>query len=186
VSATDERARVRAPGGFEPALHLPLASDQEQTVGSVEILEVAWTNVLKIEHAIDQPGGLRGYQQLARSRHRLDACGEVGGFAGDRGFFAPALAHQIADDHLARRDPDPGRQRLTAKITGRGDRIQGFQTRPHRPLGMILVGDRPAKIGQDAIPQILCHVALVASNGTGASVLVAPQQLAHRFGVQAL
>jgi hypothetical protein len=58
------------------------------------------------------------------------------------------------------------------------------QSSPHRPLGVIFVGQGVAEIDQQAIAEVLGDMALIAGDHLGTGVLIGPHHLTPLFGVE--
>lgn len=95
------------------------------------------------------------------------------------------LRLQVADDHLSGRDPHTATQPLVSGAEAR-DPLQCFEPRADGAFGVIFIGARPAEVGEDTVPHILCHVAVEARDGTGHRVLIAGQDIAQELGIHAL
>ena len=66
-----------------------------------------------------------------------------------------AAGSQRADEHLTGADPDAQLDRALHPARVIGDRLLHAQRRPHGALGIVLVRDRGAEQGDDAVPQDL-------------------------------
>ena len=64
------------------------------------------------------------------------------------------------------------------------DRRDHGQPGAHRPLGVVLVRDRPAKIGQDAVAQILSDMAFEPADDLRAGRLVRLHHRAQVLGIE--
>jgi len=82
----------------------------------------------------------------------------------------------------------PGRQayplalRQSAIQSAHG--LDNPQSHQHRPLRIVFVGPRIAKVDQEPIPQILGNVPVQALDDLGTGRLIGPQHLAQIFGVK--
>ena len=88
--------------------------------------------------------GGRADDDLVRLRQCLQTCGQVRRLADDRGFRCGSLADLIADDHRPGGDADPHCELDPGRPRDRGiqlrHRIDDIETRPHRALGIVLMG----------------------------------------------
>ena len=64
------------------------------------------------------------------------------------------------------------------------DRCGNGEPGPHRAFGLVLVGARPAEIGEHSIAHELRDMAVYTRDLLGHRVLVRPDHLAHLFGIQ--
>ena len=89
-----------------------------------------------------------------------------------------------ADGHrrLAGQDPGPGLHRRPE----RPDRVDELEPGPHRPLGVVLVGDRRAPDGHDGVADELLDRPAVAGDHLAGDLEVAGQGVADLLGVALL
>ena len=85
-----------------------------------------------------------------------------GRLADHRLLLRRALADQLADDYVPGRDPDPGRERRPSGGVQLADRVDEPEPGPDRALGFVLMGPRPAEIGQHAVAHELGDIAFEA------------------------
>ena len=107
----------------------------------------------------------------------------LGVVADHRRFLRGALADQVAHHHQPGGDAGARGQRLAVagpQLADGGDRGHGGA---NRPLGLVLMGLRPAEIGQHAVAHELGDVAVEARDLAGNRILVAPDDLAHLFRI---
>src|ERR1700724_132064 len=64
-------------------------------------------------------------------------------------------------------------------------RLHDIEARPHRSLGLVLMGARVAEIDQDAVAHVLRDKAVVAPDRRAAAVLIRRDHIAQIFGVHA-
>ena len=82
-------------------------------------------------------------------------------------------ALDVADDDGAGSDPD---MHLERQFLCRGDRREPGADRLRR---LVLVGARPAEIGEDAVAEIIGDIAAIALDDGGHRIVIAAQQLAQ-------
>src|SRR5438270_2330688 len=96
--------------------------------------------------------------------------------ADHRGFRCRPFADLIADDHRSGGDADANRELDPGRSAGCGiqfrHRIHDVETRPHRPLGLVLMGARVAEINEDAVAHVLRDKAVVAPDRRAAAALI--------------
>ena len=72
-----------------------------------------------------------------------------------------------------------------ARVLSRAHRCDQLQPRPHRPLGVVLMGLRVAEIHEDAVAHVFRHEAAEAAHGLGDAFLIGRNDLAQVLGVHA-
>jgi hypothetical protein len=75
---------------------------------------------------------------------------------------------------------------LQARIERRGEDRDQAQPGMHAAQGIVFMRHRPAKVDEQAVPEILRNSALVLVNDCGGSRLVGPHDLPQVFGVELL
>jgi hypothetical protein len=109
--------------------------------------------------------------------------GKVRRLANNRLLLSSTRPDQIADYHQSGGDTDTRLQgRVGFQITYRGDQLQ---PRAHRPLGVVLVGLRIAKIHEHPVAHVLRYEAAEALHGLRDALLIGGNDLAEVFRVQA-
>jgi hypothetical protein len=120
-------------------------------------------------------------------RQCLQTRRQVRRLADDRGLRCRSFADLIADDHRPAGDADPHRELDPGGPAGCGiqlrHRIDDVETRPHRTLGLVLMGARVAEIDQDAVAHVFRDKAVVAPDRRAAAVLIRRDDIAQIFGV---
>ena len=135
-----------------------------------DALERMFAKLADFESPAENAPRRRRDGDLIGSGEPLDAGGDIGRLA-DRQFGNRGIARAgLADHHRAGGDADADLQRR------RGgdilDRANDVERGAHRPLGAVLVGDRPAEIGHQAVAEILRDVAVIALDHPTAHALV--------------
>ncbi len=129
----------------------------------------------------------RADDDLVRLRQCLQTRRQVRRLADDRGFRRRSFADLVADDHRSGGDADPHRELDPGRPADRGiqlrHRIDDIETRPHRSLGLVLMGARVAEIDQDAVAHVLGDKAVVAPDRGTAPALKRRDDIAQIFGV---
>ena len=111
--ATDQRREARGLARLEAAFRTTFAFDPPGGERLGEAPQALRAEVGQLEQAAQEPARRLADDHAARLRERLEPCREVRRLADHRLLLRRALADQIADHHEARRDPDPGGERLT-------------------------------------------------------------------------
>ncbi len=164
---------------LEATFGTPLGFDPPDRERRGEALKMLRTEIGEIEQTAHQPAGRLADDHVARSRDRLEPCGEVGRLADHRLLLRCTLADQIADHDEPGRDADPGGECLAGRCRQPADRLNKRQPRAHGPLPLVLMRPRIAEIGQHAVAHELGDEALEACYHPGAGVLIRAQHLAH-------
>ena len=104
--------------------------------------------------------------------------------------MSSASAHG-ADDDWPRMDAKTHRELYTcvalqAGIQRRGDGLNNAQAGMQGTLGVVFMRDRPAKVHEQTITEILGHMAFVLLDDLGGGCLVGSDHLAQVFGVELL
>ncbi len=129
----------------------------------------------------------RADDDLVRLRQCLQTRRQVRRLADDRGLRCRSFADLVADDHRSGGDADPHRELDPGRPADCGiqlrHRIDDVETRPHRPLGLVLMGARVAEIDEDAVAHVLRDKAVVAPDRGTAPALIRRDDIAQIFGV---
>ena len=129
----------------------------------------------------------RADDDLVRLRQCLQTRRQVRRLADDCGLRCGALADLVADDHRSGGDADPHRELDPGRPRDRGiqlrHRIDDVETRPHRSLGLVLMGARVAEINEDAVAHVLRDKAVVMPDRRTAPALIRRDDIAQIFGV---
>ena len=143
--------------------------------------------VLEVEVIAEHRARGRADDDLVRLRQRLQTRRQVRRLADDRGLRCGSFADLVADDHRSGGDADPHRELDTGRPGDCGiqlrHRIDDVETRPHRTLGLVLVGARVAEIDEDAVAHVLRNKAVVAPDRRAAPVLIRGDDIAQIFGI---
>jgi hypothetical protein len=92
-------------------------------------------------------------------------------------------SEQVPDNDQPRRNADAGLKRY-ARLQGTY-RCDQFEPCPDRPLGIVLMGLRIAKVHEDAVAQILCHEPIEAVHNLGDAFVIGRNNLAQVLWVHA-
>ena len=183
IAADDRRHAARLPGG-EAALERALAEHDEGGGRFLDPLERLRAERAQHEQVAEQPAGRFGDHDRAGLGHALEAGGKVRRIADHRLLLGSTFADQVADDHEAGRDPDPGRQRLAGGDRQPADRGDHREPGPDRALGLVLVRPGPAEIGEHAIAHQLGGKAFEPADLARHGILIGPQHIAHLLGIE--
>ena len=159
--AADERSagRGRRRG------HSPQAPG-EHRIGKT--LDGERSGLLAVEPVDKRPPHCVGDQDLTRPRGVSQSRGEVHRVARDR-VLAVGDASGAAGDHLAAGDADVNRNRPPRLRGDGGHRVADGQRRPHRPLGVVAVGDWRAEDRHDTVADVLVDpAAMLGDEAVGA------------------
>ena len=117
----------------------------------------------------------------------MQAGGQVGGLA-ERQLFLPRAAPHVTHHHQPGMDAQAHGQVHPPLLRQAGIELaQGLhdpQPGPHRPLGVIFVGQGVAKVDEQAIAEVLGDMPLKAGDHLGTGVLIGPHHLAQVFRVE--
>src|SRR5919106_4998251 len=171
-------ARLEAPLGTNQTFDVPSAE------GLGEALEALRSEVPKLKQAPDQAPRRRADHDLPRGCERLRPRREVWGISAHCVLFGSALADQIADHDLTGRDAYASLQPHLGAGFEPSDVTDQLKPGTNCSFGIVLVGPRPAEIGEDAVPQEPGYVALEPANHVGAGSLIRPRDLAQVLRVK--
>ena len=185
--APDEGCRTPGPGRGKPALDIPRRQDAPGRHRLGEPLQLRCPQILEVEVIAEHRAGGRADDDLVRLRQGLQTRRQVRRLADDRGFRCGSFADLVADDHRSGGDADPHRELDPGRPGDRGiqlrHRIDDVETRPHRPLGLVLMGARVAEIDEDAVAHVLGDKAVVMPDRRTAPALIRRDHIAQIFGV---
>src|SRR5204863_2555130 len=152
VLAADQRRQAVGVQGIEAALDRtrPQYLPSRHRLGDAAQSDGA--EVATLEEATDQPPRRLADQQRVWLGHRLQPGGEVRRFADDATLLGRALADQVADDDQTGSDADPGSQARRGIEAWHA--LDQRETRPHGPLGVVLLRLGVAEIHQHAVAHI--------------------------------
>src|SRR3954452_24265877 len=108
---------------------------------------------------------------------------EVGRLADDATLLRGRRSDQVADHNEAGRNADSGLQR-NRRLEHAHCRGQ-LQPRPDRPLGIVLMRLRIAKIHQHTVAQVLCHEAVETAHDLGDAFVIGRNDLAQDLRIHA-
>ena len=172
-------------GGVEAAVGGDLVLDPPDLDRRVDALDLAAAQIDGLERGFQQGAGAVVDQQLPGFGQILQAAGAVRGIARDRSTLMRGLAREVADHHRARRHRRPGRKpRIGAEDGDLGDRLERGAPCPDRTFGLILGGDGPAEMGDDAVPGEIRDMPALRRDRFGHGVLIPELDLAQVFGVE--
>ena len=185
--APDEGCRAPGPCCGKPALDIPRRQDAPGRHRLGEPLELIGPQILEGEVIAEHRARGGTDDDLVRLRQCLQTRRQVWRLADDRGFRCGSFADLVADDHRPGGDPDPHRELDPGRPVECGiqlrHRIDDIETRPHRTLGLVLMGARVAEIDQDAVAHVLRDKAVVMPDRRTAAALIRRDDIAQIFGV---
>ena len=117
-----------------------------------DALEVLGPEVLQLEQIAEKPSRALGDDHHVRLGDPLQPRREVRRLADDAALLRLSRADQIADHDQPGRNADTGLQ--GSGRLERGHRRDQLQARPHRPLGVVLMGLRIAEIDEHAVAHV--------------------------------
>ena len=129
--------------------------------------------------------GLLADEDRVHRRRRLEPRGGVDHVAGDHSFAVPGLGPQ-RDDRLAGVDRDPDLEVEPFHGVQVADPVPDPEGRPHRPLGVVAVGDRGAEDAHDGVADELLHRAPERLDLVAKACVVRRQDRADVLGVELL
>jgi hypothetical protein len=164
---------------LEPADRRTLPGHPKDLHRRRQALDLPRAQVLDGEEIADQLPRAGGDDQPAGLGHTLQPGGEIGRAAGQ----AVGVALAAVDHDHARGDADPGRERPAVGRTDPGDRAQDLKPRPHRPLGRVLQGLRPAEADHHAVTGKAGRMPARRLHHLAYRPPIGLQQLVHVLGV---
>jgi hypothetical protein len=156
VLAADQRREPLAVERLEAALGLTLALDLPGGQRLGEALDAQRAELGEFEQPAHEPACRLADDDAARLSERLQPRCEVRRLADHRLLLRSTLADQIADHHLPGRDPEARRQSGAARGVA-SDRFGELESGADRALGVVLVRQRVAEIGEHASPIYLAR-----------------------------
>ncbi len=185
--APDEGCRAPGPARGKPALDIPRRQHTPGRHRLGEPLQLIAPQILEVEVVAEHRARGHADDDLVRLRQCLQTRRQVRCLADDRSLRCRSFADLITDDHWSRRDADPHRKLDPGRPGDRGiqlrHRIDDIETRPHRTLGLVLMGARIAEIDQDAVAHVFRDKAVVAPDRSTAAALKRRDDIAQIFGV---
>src|ERR1700676_372945 len=170
--------------GLEPAFYNALTDYPVSQGLSRNPLQILTAKVSNVEHVAKKPARRLGQHDLTRQSDPLQARRKIGCIADDGLLSSSTLAHEIADHYKASRDADAHLEFVHRRRLQRRDSVYDFQSCPDRPLGVVLVGARKAKIGKNAVAHEFSDETVVACDRTRACVLICADHLPHILRIE--
>jgi len=144
---------------------------------------------IHVEVAIDQAVRAFADDDLARLGEGLEAGSHVRRIANRKLFVTLAAAHLADNDEPGIDAHANGDGWAVLPLTSRaqiGDVIDQREAGPDRSAGVVLMGRRVTEICEDAIAQVLRHIAPVGGNSSRGDVLIGTYDLSEILGVKSL
>ena len=136
-----------------------------------------------LEEIAEQPARARSDDHGVWLSQGLQPSGKVRRFTDDRLLLRRTLANQVADDHQSGSDPDP-RLEFDGFDIEATDSVDGAQTRPDCPLGIVLMRARVAKIDQDAVAHVPGDEAVEPGDHLSDGAVIRGDDLAQILGIE--
>jgi len=105
----------------------------------------------------------------------LQAGGDVRRLAQCQVLLARLASHLTHHDHTGVDTQTHGQLHTAIRLQARIELLQGLddpEPRPHRPLRIVFMGQGVAKVGQQAIAEVLSNIALMAGYDFGTGPLI--------------
>ena len=185
VLAPDQRGQAGRVHRLEAALG---GADADHPPGPDwlgEALEMLRAEVGQLEQLAYEPPRPLADDDAAGLGDHLQAGREVGRLADHGLLLRGAVADQLTYHDRARGDADPGCQRFARRRFQVHQRIADREPGAHGTLRLVLVGPRPAEIGQHAIAHVFGDVSFETRDLARHRVLIGADQRAHVFRVEA-
>src|SRR5574341_2257004 len=186
--AADEAREASGPGALETASDLAWTPQLEHAHGGAGALEALLPTVEEIEEARREAHGLLGHRDAAGWRQLLYPSGEPDDVS-LRGVVHAQVVADATHDDLAGIQAHPYRElepALASHVFGEraelSREIQGGRT---GALGVVLVGDRGAEEGHDAVTGVLVDRSRVAVDAARQDPEQAIQQAVPLLGIDA-
>jgi hypothetical protein len=128
-----------------------------------------------LEQAADQPTCIVGNYNRVGFGKRLQPRGEVRRFTDDRPLLSSTRSDQIPDNREPRGETDAHLQQFGGLQWAHC--LDHRETRPHRPLGIVLMRLRIAEIDQHPVAHIFGDKAVEAADRLGDGAVVVADQL---------
>src|SRR6516225_9221189 len=123
-----------------------------------------------------------------RLRYVLEPVGCVGSVADNRGLLAELTPAHLANHHQPGMNPKAHLERDPLAVLGveRSYRRDNPERGTHRPLRVVFMGPRIAKVGQQPVAKIFGYAAAEPCDHLAASVLISPNKLAQFLRIEFL
>ena len=169
---------------IEPADIFSFAHHQPGGDRDLETLQFARAQRDQFERPAEQPPRRFGDHHAAGFGQRLHPRRQIRCIADHRLLLRRPFSDQIADHHEAGGNPDARLQLVAGMGLRRADHRRDFQSRPHRPPGIVLMGAREAEIGQNAVAHEAGNEAIMVRDEVRAGVLIGAQDPPHILGIE--
>jgi len=173
-----------SPRRLKAALRCGDALDREGFDWLGEALDRSPAEVAQPEQVADEAAGGAGENDLSGFGESLQARREIGGLARDGPLPRRALTEQVADDDKPGGNADADGEPLRSTGLQARHRRFYFEPRPHRPLGIVLMGPRIAEIDQHPVAHEFSDKAVIARDDAGNGVLIGADLFTQFLGVE--
>ncbi len=185
--APDQRREPAIRTGVQPSAHAALGVNPEHMDWLGEALQRVVARILGEEETLHQALAGRADHQAVFVGQPLQAGGQVRRLAQGE-LLAPLAASDCSHHHQAGVNADAHRQGDLQighqRCTQRADRLDDAEPRPHRPLGVVLMGLGMAEVDHQAIAEELGDMAFVAFDDGGAGGLISADDLAQILWIE--
>ena len=145
--------------------------------------EVSCPEVVKLKEIAQKFSRALGDNHRIRLGNSLQARGKIWRLADNAALLRASRIHQVANHNQTGGNADTGLQRRARlEFAHRRDQLQ---PRPYRPLGVVLMGLRIAKIDEDAVAQVLRHEPAEAAHDLSDAFVIGRNDLAQVLRVHA-
>src|SRR5262249_16957391 len=148
-----------------------------------DALDLDSAEIAILEEIADQPPRARRDNHCVRLGQGLQPGGEVRRLTDDRLLLRWACADQIPDDHQPGGDPD-ARWELGGFASEATDSVDGAQSRPHRPLGVVLMRLWVAEKNQNTVAHISRDEAIEPGDDVRDGAVIGANHLAQILGIE--
>ena len=139
--------------------------------------------VFQLKEIAEELSRALGDDDRVRLGDALQTCRKVRGLADDAPLLSLARSDQIADHDQSGGNAHAGLQGSAGLQPAH--RCDQLQPRPHRPLGVVLMGLRIAEIHEHAVAHVLRHEPAEALHSLGDALLIGGNDFAQVFRVHA-
>ena len=179
----DERCCLRSQG-FEPAQNAAFANDAPRALRPGKTSEGLRSEIIELKQHADLPSRALGDHERARCGQRLQACGQVRGFADYPPLLRGTRTNQVADNDKPAGDAEPHIQRFPCRQTA--DSVDDGEPGADRPLGVVLVSFGIAEVDQYSIAHVLGDKPGEARDRIGDAAVIGADNLSQILGIEAL
>ncbi len=144
-----------------------------------EAFQFAGAEIFDFKSMARQPAGAICDQDLPWLGQALKARREVGRLASHLASVERAASGEIAYHHAASRDADARSKRRACRRPETFNLPDRLEAGPDRAFSVVLIRHRPAEVGEHAVAEKLCDIAVEPFDGARDGFLVGAYEVVH-------